>query len=269
MHRYKKPLLSVLLLLLAPLAAQAQVPELAPLQHTARYDIRFSGMGVGRLRITATENNFSYSMKVDTKTSGLVGFFAPLQSVAKAEGSITPQGNYRPRLYSSSAERDGDEKGRRVNMTYDEHGIITFRERVPNQDPSYRPVVPIAEASAAVDPITGFFALRRLMRDTMARDQREASVKTYDAARLATMSMKVVSRARIEIGGKYVDAINTVLKREPMTGYTRKELKKFKEGDPTVHVYFSADARFMPLKITIKLPLGTLSAELVELKELK
>lgn len=265
MRAYKIPLLAIGMLLL-PTLAPAQVPELVPLNLATRYDVDVGGMAIGRLRIYATEDNFTYRLKIDTKTSGLIDIFAPLTSVASAHGRRTAEGQYMPQLYSSTAERDGNEKGRRVRIVYDEHGTITERERVPNQDPTYRPVVPITQASAAADPITGFFLLRKKLRDAMERNEREVQIETYDAARLATMTLRVVSRARIELNGKYVDAINTVITRQPVAGYTRKELKKFKEGDPVVHLYFSPDERLIPLMVTVALPFGTMRATLVENK---
>lgn len=264
MHRYKTPLLAIALLMLClPLPASAQVPALEPLKFETRYDISLGPMGIGRLRIIYREDTFGYRIKVDTKTRGLVHMFAPLQSVAEARGS-KQDGSYVPTHYISKADKDGDEKDRLVEIRYDEKGHITERTRKPADSPTWRPVVPLAKANEATDPMSAFFVARKLMRDAMVHNQRETSVLTYDGARLARMTLKVVSRARTEINGKYVDAINTVLTREPIDGYTPKELKKFKEGDPTVHVYFSADGRLMPLKVSMKLFYGELSAVLVE-----
>jgi|GEM_PF-2527570 len=269
MHRYKKLLLPLATLLLVPLAASAQVPELAPLRYETRYDITLGGLAIGRLRITAMEDTFGYRMSVDTKTRGIVDFFAPLKSLATVRGAITEEGEYLPTLYTSKADKDGDDKDRKVSIAYDDEGRITTRSRVPGDDPKWRPVVPLDKASAALDPMTGFFVLRKTLRDAMANEQREASVTTYDGARLATMRVKVVSRARIEVQGKHVNAINAVVTRYPIDGYTPKELKKYKEGDPVVHVYFSADERLMPLVATISLFYGDVRAELTEYTPVK
>lgn len=269
MRHYKKLLRSLFVLACVPWLAAAKVPELEPLNYETRYDITFGGFAIGRLRINFAEDKFGYGMRVDTKTSGLVEIFAPMRSVAHTRGRITEEGQYVPQRYRSAAERDGDEKDRTAILLYDKQGLITSRERVPPISlDGYRPIVPLEKLAPPVtDPITGFFAIRKLLRDHMASNDRTAEVMTYDTVRLATMQLKVISKARVKANGKYHDAINTVLTRQPLDGYTRKELKKFKEGDPVVHAYFSADGRLLPLAITVSLPLGTLRAELVELKE--
>ena len=70
------------------------------------------------------------------------------------------------------------------------------------------------------------------------------------------------SRTRFEIMGKRMNVINTDLTREPIAGYKQKELKKFKEGDPAIHVYFSADEQFLPVQADIAISYGTITAKL-------
>lgn len=266
MIRYKTWLPALLSLLLIAPVAEAQVPKLEPLRYEARYDVHLAALPIGRIRMTVKEDQFGYSLKLDTKSRGIVSLFSPLRSVATVEGSYGTNRSYLPRRYVSEAEKDGDEKGRVATLVYDERGTITTRTRSNPDDPRWRPVVPMAELTDAVDPMSAFFVLRQRMRDAMERNEREVSVLTYDTARLARMKLKVVSRARIEVRGKYVDAINTVLTREPLNGYTPKELKKFQEGDPVVHVYFSADGRLMPLTISARLFYGEIKASLTEYK---
>lgn len=263
MNLYKKLVLPLLILGLGTLPASAAVPELAPLNVKTRYDVTIGGMAIGRVRITVTEDAFGYRMIVDTKTRGLVDIFAPLESIAIAKGRVTDAREYIPQSYSSVAKKDGDNKNRRASITYDAAGQIVTRSRLPDEK-GWRPVVPLEKANEAVDPMTGFLVLRHALRDAMAREQREATVLTYDAGRLARLTVKVISRARIEVDGKYRDAINTVVTRQPIDGYTPKEMKKFKEGDPVMHIYFSPDAEFMPLLATIRLHYGDIRVTLTE-----
>ncbi len=267
MRRYKKLIYPLLFLTFAPFSANAAVPELTPLNYTTRYDVTVGGITIGRIRINTHEDTFSYRMSVDTKTSGLVNFFAPLESIARVAGSVI-NGEHRARTYTSLAKKDGKDKNRRVEVTYDPAGNILTQMRVPDQT-GWRPEVPLEKANEAKDPMTGFMVLRQTLRNAMAQEQREASTLTYDGARLARMTLKVVSRAKIEIQGKYVDAINAVVTREPIDGYTPKELKKYKEGDPVIHVYFSADERLMPLQVTLGLSYATVRATLVEISTAK
>jgi hypothetical protein len=58
--------------------------------------------------------------------------------------------------------------------------------------------------------------------------------------------------------------VNVAIARIPINGYTPKELKKFKKGDPEIRLYFSNDAAFLPIRATAKVTLGELSLTMVE-----
>ena len=246
--------------------AHAQVPTLEPLNFKAKYDVAFSGIGIGRIRVEVQEDAFSYRMVVDTKTSGIAKLFSREKSVAKIEGRKR-NGAYFPLSYSSTNIRS-DDKITRTTITYDESADIKTYERSPLDDPKWRPVVPREQLRPrAYDPMTGFLVARSKLREAMVKNERNANVRTYDGARLAKLSIDVVDRARIQRMGDYANAINTTVLREPITGYTPKEWKKFKEGDPPIHLYLSADAQLFPIQISVALPFGTLTAKLAELQE--
>ena len=82
------------------------------------------------------------------------------------------------------------------------------------------------------------------------------------------MKFTLLGRTEIEIMDKDIPVIETRIERLPMLGYTTKEWKKFREGDPEIHVYFSDDARLLPVLFTISLALGDLRIELAESKPL-
>ena len=251
--------------LLFSLPAAAQVPELLPLNYKGKYEVVWNGLGIGRIRVEIREDAFSYSITTDTKTSGVARMFSKEKSLAKASGRIR-DGAYFPTRYESKNVRSKGEQ--RTLMTYDEQSDIKTYEREPKDNPSWRPEVPRSEANSAYDPMTGFLVARHKLRDAMSKNQKNVSVRTYDGARLATLGVEVVSPARIEKLGEYVKAINTVVTRQPINGYTPKEWKKFKEGDPPIHLYLSADADMLPLQISIGLSFGTLAVRLVEYEAL-
>ena len=254
MRRYKR--LVFALICATPLAASTQVPPLEPATASLRYDASIGVLPLGHMFVNIHETPLHYDMKIDTKSQGLVDVFAPIKSVAQVDGHRDETGNYVPHDYHSFNDRDGEIHDKKIHLTYGDTGHLASRERNPDDDPNWRPPVPAADVGTAADPITGFLQHRRLLHDAMANERHDASVTTYDGARLAGIHFHVVSPARIEIMGKYVDAINTVITRHPIAGYTPKELKKFNQGDPVMHVYFSADGRLMPLMMTIDLTFG-------------
>jgi len=257
--------LSVLILLVGVAnPSAAQVPPLAPLTIEAKYIVAWNGITIGRINLTAEEAGGRYRMLVDTKTRGLARLFSDEATVASAEGAITDDGRYIPLRFESRPLKD-PEKPRTV-LTYDEAGKLLSRERTPDDDPAWRPPVPPEQVATSTDPVSAGFILRRMLHDNMAREVRESVVTTYEGARLADMKFTVVSRARVEYMDEYHDAINTVVTRVPIAGYTVKEKKKYAEGDPTIHLYFSADSKLIPVKATVDLAFGQLSATLTEIK---
>ncbi len=132
----------------------------------------------------------------------------------------------------------------------------------PKDDPGWRPPVPLEQTVGAYDPVTVGFVARHLIHDHMEQNIRESQLRTYEGARLADFTLTVVSPADVEALGGYQHAINTVVARHPITGYTPKELKRYNAGDPVVHVYFSADSKLLPIRIETRLKFGTVTAEL-------
>jgi hypothetical protein len=258
-HAYKLPLL-ILLAGLVTAPAAAEVPPLAPLTIKAKYIVEWNGITIGRINFTSEEIAGRYRMIVDTKTRGIARLFSDEASVATAEGIITEEGKYIPQRFESRPMKANDKRPHTI-LIYDETGKLASRQRFPDDDPAWRPPVSFDEAIGSIDPASAGLAMRCLVHKHMAQEIRESILRTYEGARLADMKVKVISRARVEYQGEYHNAINTVVTRQPIAGYTPKEKKKFAEGDPIIHLYFSADAKMLPVKVTV----DSLSATLVEL----
>jgi hypothetical protein len=257
---FRKALIALATLFFA-LPAAAQVPPLEKLDYKLLYDVTWNGLNIGRIRIKMKEDDANYSITIDTKTGGIARFFSSEKSRAAAEGRIQ-NGHYVPTLYTSH----NDNGSQSTKITYNADGDIETLERVPASKSKKRAQVPREEANTATDPASAFFNLRRLLHDAMVQNARDVSTRSYDGVRLGEMLMHVVSPARVKINEKYESAINTVIARKPINGYSEKELKKFKEGDPTIHIFFSADGRFMPIKAEVQVGFGTIAATLAEIK---
>lgn len=262
--RYKAVYLAAAFLVASP--ANAQVPDLKPFHYSMKYEVTWNNLPIGRVRIDTTENEFRYSVSIDTKTRGIVRLFDSTTSIVKTIGRFNDS---KPVATSYESVSKGDDSTKTTLIRYNMDGQIVKRSRTPADDPANRPPVPLDDASNAVDPLSALYLLRKKMHGNIADNVRETSMRTYDGARLAEMTFTVISRARLKHMGEHTNAINTVLKRTPIAGYKEKELKKWRAGDPTVHVYWSADGRFIPLQIDINLQFGDISAKLVNITEKK
>lgn len=251
--------LAVVLTTIFATPAFAEVPPLEHLNYQTRFDVSWNGIKIGRVRITVQESAFSYHGVFDLETHALDPFLRGEKTVVVADGVIK-DGKYFATKYDSRGDKQP-----RTAMTYDAAGKIASRERVPDDDPTWRPPVPREEANTATDPVTAFFVVRQQLHDHIVSQQPQVSVRTYEGARLAEMNFKLISPANLKIRGVDRRAINVVATRKLINGYTPKEKKKYAEGDPPVHVYFSADGQFLPLKVEMQVFAGTLTATLVEI----
>lgn len=240
------PLVIFLMLALAtPAMAAPTLPE------NLYYHISWNGLSLGRIRVSATETKESYHMVVDTKSRGVASMFAPFKTVAQVRG-IKRGTQYIPSYYETRSEKSDEGNGRSGHIRYDATGKITERVLSHPDDPAWRPVVPIDKASAATDPITCFIAMRPLLIQNKAQGVRETILRSYDNKRLANL------RATILDNNPYKDTIATRITREPLDGYTPKEVKKYRKGDPTLTVWFSEDRHVMPTRLELELMLGTI-----------
>ncbi len=248
-------------LMMAGTPALAAEPP-SPLVLNGRYIIAWSGITIGRVNITAREDASSYSKQIDTKTKGIGSIISDEASVVVVNGDKTASGDYVPRHYKARPHREGTRNT--TELTYDTSGNISNRLRNPDDDPAWRPPVSFKEINTARDPITASFILRRKLYDALAKQDTTAANRTYDGARLAEMKMIRAANAKVAVMDKYTDAVNVAITRTPINGYTPKELKKFKNGDPEIHLYFSNDPAFLPIRATAKVLLGELSLTLVD-----
>ncbi|MBN8544359.1 MAG: DUF3108 domain-containing protein [Alphaproteobacteria bacterium] len=237
-------------------------PPLAPFPKEMRYRIAWNNIKIGRVIIETNQSNYSYRMVLDTKTTGLAKMFSPLKSVTWAEGRFYNE-QIIPQQYLAKSESD-EGKNRTSHLTFDEEGLLSTRETNPVDDPNWRPEVPLEEARQAYDPVTAFFVLRKTLYENVNRRIKDSYVRTYDGRRLAEFNFRAINNGTKMRDDKIVPVVNTIAFRKPIHGYTPKELKKFDEGDPKVHIYFSADKRFLPLEFEIYHWSGKISASLEE-----
>lgn len=243
-------------------SAVAAPQPLAPLNLQGRYTVAWNGISIGRIILTSNEDGKTYSMSVDTKTSGIGSLFSKEKRVATATGRVTG-GSYIPEKYDSRPQKDGEKGARHTTLIYDAAGNVKSRDQVPTDDPSYRPLVPPQELVGTVDTVTGGLALRKALYEAAEKKLSSVTVKTYDGSRLAEMTLTPLKTdTKVQIMDSYIPVVNTLVTRKPISGYTAKELKKFKAGDPEIHLYFSNDEKFWPVRATIDASFGQLSATL-------
>ena len=234
-------------------SAHAQAPPTLELrQGEYKYRIAWNGIKIGRVNFYFEETEQTYRVIVDTKTSGVARLFHALHSITTGNGRKI-EGRYLPEFYHANSNSE-EGKGRVAKLYFNAEGMLERREVSPPEDPLWRPEVPADELMGARDPVTAFFVMRQQIATNLAQDVNTTGAKIYDGRRLAEIVVRVIQPD--------APMLATVISRQPMNGYTPKELKKFEAGDPAVHIYFSRDNRFMPLRAEAETRFGTISATL-------
>ncbi len=217
------------------------------------YRISWSGLPLGRIRVDCTETDSSYSMLIDTKSKGVVSVFSPFQTLAQTHG-IKQNGRYLPTRYVSQAEKSDEGEDRATSIDYDSVGRIVKRTVTPPDDPAWRPIVALEKVLTIPDPITGFIQIRHALSEAEAQGLKEAIIRTYDGKRFAQLKAKIIPSEKPNL-------IATRITRKPLDGYTPKELKKFKKGDPELIVWFEKNNAFMPNRLELSMMLGTITVQ--------
>ncbi len=103
MRSYKTPLVVSVILFgfQAHALTTAPTPSLEPLRLETRYDGSFSGLPLGRVRITFNENKADYHLRLDTKSRGIASLFSSMKSVAEVGGIVDANQRYIHQRYTS------------------------------------------------------------------------------------------------------------------------------------------------------------------------
>ena len=245
----------------AAVSAHAQEPPtLELLSGEYKYRIAWNGIKIGRVNFYFEETEQAYRVIVDTKTSGVARLFHALHSTTTGNGRKI-EGRYIPQFYHANSNSE-EGKGRVAKLYFNAEGMLERREVSPPEDPLWRPEVPLEELAGAVDPVTIFFVMRQEIARNLTYNIKTTSARVYDGRRLAEISVRAINAGTRLMDDAVVPMLNTIITRQPMNGYTPKEMKKFEDGDPVLHLYFSRDKRFMPIAAETYLRFGTISATL-------
>ena len=247
---------ATIILALIALAAPAHATPTLP--ENLYYSISWNGLSLGRIRVTSSETATTYSMLVDTKSKGVAATFSPFRTLAEVQGTKT-NGTYLPTRYHSRSEKSDEGGDHSTLITYDTKGAITERTLVPpNTDPAWRPIVPLKKAQTATDPITALIAMRARLSTNASQGVTDTIMRSYDGKRLAELKATIIEDD--EAADRSTPVIVTRITRNPIDGYTQKELKKHAEGDPDFIVWFTNDQHLMPERLELQLMLGTIVA---------
>jgi hypothetical protein len=244
-------ILLIFLLLAAPAAAQE---PLAPLNFKARYTLAFAGVPFGGLAVDLAQDSNHYAMTTDVVSTGLAALFARHKSHTTASGS-GENFAYPNRSYATQSQTR--KKKRNIAMRY-ENGRIVSEEVVPPDNRETRKAVADALRNSGYDPLLIVLELRKRLQ----AGEQSFALNLYDGRRLTRANITVLGKKAIRLDGKKRPVVAALLKRELVEGFTTGELARYDPNEPPLTLYFSDDAQFIPLKLSIPFTFGSVSATL-------
>lgn len=246
-----------------PASSWAEVPAKPdPLKLNGLYTVEWSGIPIGRILIEAEETDTTYSMSINTKTKGIAALLSDEATIMAAKGKKDGADSFIPQEYISRPQKGHDDDT--ITLAYDEKGHFVKGTDDKPDDPAWRAPVPNNEIDTARDPLTATLMLRRMLHASLGSGKTEITTRMYDGERLALLHLTRGPDSRVSLGKTIVNCVSVEVKREPILGFTPKELKKYRKSDPEIHIYFSNDQAFLPVRGTAKLPYGELSMTLTE-----
>ncbi|MDE3038037.1 MAG: DUF3108 domain-containing protein [Pseudomonadota bacterium] len=273
----------VLMLLSCPaLAGEAG----SPINFKGIYICTFSGIPIGKMGIDIEQTPGHYAVAADITTSGLLRLFVKHQSHSTTEASgehfIYPAIEY---------ETHYQTRGKKHYIRLVRKNGRVQETQIPPENHVTRPAVPAAILKNAVDPLSLIIEAREKLQEALTapstpvgegrgegassirdprpltpshRGREEFFINVYDGNRLSEADFIILGKKIIFYGTGKLPVIAVAARRKPLAGFTRKELAGFGPDDPTLYIYFSDDAKLMPLKLQMALPFGLLTATLAK-----
>lgn len=249
-------LIIVFFLIATAMPAHAETPDIWP-QKQGEYIFRWNGLTFGSLAFETETGNARYTLRCRIESRGLLRIFSRHESRSEVSGTAEKLTGG-PRRYETFY-KSGD-KPKRVLLVYDQNGRLAESAVEPPENPQKRPPVPGDLTAGSLDPLTYALAIRAGVRDGLAAGAQAFTLRLYDGRRLMETRVEILGRETLEREGTRRTVIVLEARREPVAGFTAKELSRMK-NEPPLYLYFSDDGRLTLLRL--QLPLyGSVTADL-------
>jgi hypothetical protein len=225
-----------------PFSAPAAEP--APLDMNARYEFDWNGIALGRVTVGIHETATDYAMHAVVDSKGIVSLFASHHSDTTVKGRRA-NGRYVASVYET--RYNTRKKFRHVKIVYDEAGRV--KEQVMEPPDPDSPVTQ-ADKDHASDLLTTVLRIRRELSLAWQAKKTRYDFDMYDGRRIAHLHFAVVGESTRRVNGKPYSVLAVMGTRTPGPGYSEKDRARMKD-EPGMMIYFSNDAKLMPLAIEI------------------
>ncbi len=222
---------------------------------TNRYDLFWGGMNVGYMVADIQEKNSLYDFKIHIFSKGMLYWLTKYRSENSSRFRVDAKGKVHPERFSGWGQVQS--KQRTVSLRYNTQGKLIEQTMTPAERPGKRPPVPQALKNGSMDALAAAFSVREVLKSYVATgNPGKVDLPVYDGRRRYTIPVTIHGRQDLSIGKTTYKVIHISFNRRYEAGASQKELKQLKE-EPMVHVYFSDDAKLLPIKAEAKAEFGS------------
>ncbi len=248
-----------MLLALSLLSYSAQADEpLMPVKFSGHYDFAFSGIPFGKMDISIDQNSTRYTLSGDIETTGIARVLVQHESHTNSKGS-GKDFRYGDSEYESRYSTRGKKKYAHVSK---ENGKIISDKVTPPDNRAVRAAVPLADKSAAIDPLAMSIGIRSEFARARKDGRNNFAIDFYDGRRLTRASFTIGDERILRINGQKIPVFTLSARRKALSGYTATELARLNPKEPDLMIYFSHDAKFMPVYMEVPVAFGVATATL-------
>lgn len=243
---------------LLPCSLHAAEPKL-PLTFKGYYIFTFSTIPFGRLEVSFNQTATQYDATADVGITGIAKLFVRHESHTTSKGSGRDF-NYSNMEYESNYFTN---KKKKYAHFIKKDGVITRDEVRPPDNRAIRPAVPLEMKSVAYDPLSLGLALRVKLAELLEKQAEQFTLDFYDGRRLTRAYVNYEGESTIRLYGEKIPVYMISAKRDPLAGFTKKDLERAAEPEPPLTIYFTQDT-LIPIRLEVEFPYGLVAATLTQ-----
>lgn len=251
---------NILLLIFISIAcpARAADPSIS-LDFKGVYEFGMPGLPIGKMGIEAQQNAKSYSVTSDIILSSLVKLF--VQHTSHTSVDATGQDfKYSDEVYETHYQTK--KKKKYVKLVYKAGKMVEQTLEPP--DPK-RPKVPAELSNQAADPLSFILRMREQIAAAQAQKKDHFNINVFDGRRLYETNLTIDKDTHnIVYKNQKTPVILVSVQRKLLSGFTPSELADADPHEPPLYIYFSKDARLIPLRLEVNTWFGLLYAQLAK-----
>ncbi len=246
-----------LLFFMAALSLHTAVAAVAAPEKTTSmaFSLRWNSLPFGLCKVTLSESSDKFRSSAHIAMSGIAQMISPHESTTTLEGDGSASATS-ARVYDTRYSTRGKEK--HVRIEYSKGGKVKNLLLEPPDNPAKRPPPALAQLTGVADPLVFITELRAALKKALTSSKSTITLMAFDGRRLFETTWYIQGEQKLKLNGQSIPVIRAMAKRNPIAGFTEKELTAFKT-DPPLTAYFDKET-LLPVKLVVDFWFGPVEA---------